>query len=620
MNNPADGIAVYFISTDTNSSQWLFIRKPLGEIRNWDEVWMKVPTCAYRREPSATIQEKPSLPCGGMEFSLFLIIPLLSAILCVAALYKLHRAISLLKRTGCDKQPTNAPIDGASSEHDAPSAPADSADSHEAAAPPQVEVEEQLPEDQGVAEAPPTEEPQNECDEWRRTIQSWGMPLNAPEVGDISAWETWFNRWIWNFKEKKPTTALPEPLSHTIYPATCIHGDTCTPCISDEEADSYLSGEYADELRCIANSKQEVARRFSAWAAKQPDGTSLLLHPAPDDTFWFIGDIHGNMDALIKSLAFIRQKLDATRKNTIVFLGDLIDRGDDSWGVVSIVQHLLLNSNNQLRIIFIRGNHDEGFAIRDDGSFKSRVSPSTSVDELEEMPDPTKATELAQAFLSLVRISPCMCEISCHRSGAPGNATILVTHGGVPHIDLHSEMCKAIFEKRPEEMEQPLLFGAPLMQGLASLVPNTLYNRIRKDFEWVRMRPDYFQKIVNTSDRTSSEIGFNDINRYRCLHYLLTGRVISFILYGHQHPSKGYQVYHYHPIYNPATKPHQVQCDYGILSICAMYPDSSDLTSVNRKLAITSWSSDKDSVEVFTLPTVGAEHMKEPADNDETEA
>lgn len=65
-----------------------------------------------------------------------------------------------------------------------------------------------------------------------------------------------------------------------------------------------------------------------------------------------IGDIHGRTDLLDALLAYIRAEGEGNR---VVFLGDLIDRGPDSRGVLDMVAaHLRENDGSHL----ILGNHD----------------------------------------------------------------------------------------------------------------------------------------------------------------------------------------------------------------------------------------------------------------------
>lgn len=67
---------------------------------------------------------------------------------------------------------------------------------------------------------------------------------------------------------------------------------------------------------------------------------------------WAIGDIHGRSDLLAAMLGAIARYDDAP---LVVFLGDLIDRGPDSCGVLDlIVSHL--QDHPQSRLIL--GNHD----------------------------------------------------------------------------------------------------------------------------------------------------------------------------------------------------------------------------------------------------------------------
>ena len=67
-----------------------------------------------------------------------------------------------------------------------------------------------------------------------------------------------------------------------------------------------------------------------------------------------IGDIHGCLD----ELRYLVEALPLARGDRLIFLGDYIDRGPDSSGVVSYLiqaqQHL--NENN---LVFLKGNHED---------------------------------------------------------------------------------------------------------------------------------------------------------------------------------------------------------------------------------------------------------------------
>ncbi len=71
-----------------------------------------------------------------------------------------------------------------------------------------------------------------------------------------------------------------------------------------------------------------------------------------------VGDIHGRLDLLDRLLAAVEEDLDRrpSRKAMLVFLGDLIDRGPDSRGVV---ERLRTYRHEVLRPYFLAGNHEE---------------------------------------------------------------------------------------------------------------------------------------------------------------------------------------------------------------------------------------------------------------------
>ncbi|HEX8846300.1 MAG TPA: metallophosphoesterase family protein [Pyrinomonadaceae bacterium] len=67
-----------------------------------------------------------------------------------------------------------------------------------------------------------------------------------------------------------------------------------------------------------------------------------------------VGDIHGRRSQLASLLNALPREEDS---DTLVFLGDLIDRGPDAPGVVADV--LEIRSANPERVIVLRGNHEQ---------------------------------------------------------------------------------------------------------------------------------------------------------------------------------------------------------------------------------------------------------------------
>lgn len=70
-----------------------------------------------------------------------------------------------------------------------------------------------------------------------------------------------------------------------------------------------------------------------------------------------VGDIHGNLQALNDILEQLRG--DAGRGDTVVFLGDYIDRGPDAKGCVDAI--LGFRRETSAEVVCLRGNHEEWF-------------------------------------------------------------------------------------------------------------------------------------------------------------------------------------------------------------------------------------------------------------------
>ena len=84
------------------------------------------------------------------------------------------------------------------------------------------------------------------------------------------------------------------------------------------------------------------------------------MHPGMIETTYAIGDIHGRLDLLDQLLSLI--ETDATERGTtakIVFTGDYVDRGADSFGVV---ERLIAGPRRQGdTFVCLKGNHDDLF-------------------------------------------------------------------------------------------------------------------------------------------------------------------------------------------------------------------------------------------------------------------
>lgn len=83
-----------------------------------------------------------------------------------------------------------------------------------------------------------------------------------------------------------------------------------------------------------------------------------------------VGDIHGRLDLLNELIDGIEadDKMRGSAQTQIIFLGDLIDRGPDSAGVIDRLVDLAEARGN---VRFILGNHEEVFLRSLDGDLES---------------------------------------------------------------------------------------------------------------------------------------------------------------------------------------------------------------------------------------------------------
>ena len=80
-----------------------------------------------------------------------------------------------------------------------------------------------------------------------------------------------------------------------------------------------------------------------------------------------IGDIHGCSGALRTLLAVI---FPDPKTDRLILLGDLFDRGPDSWGVFQIVKELADQFGD--RFVLLRGNHED-YLLQPKLSFQQKM-------------------------------------------------------------------------------------------------------------------------------------------------------------------------------------------------------------------------------------------------------
>lgn len=99
---------------------------------------------------------------------------------------------------------------------------------------------------------------------------------------------------------------------------------------------------------------EDAKKNWLAWL--RPKKAAPFCVPEGERVY-AVGDIHGRRDLLDKMLeAIAADAAGAARQNSIVFLGDYVDRGTDSKGVIDRLSSLALPG---WQTVFLRGNHDQ---------------------------------------------------------------------------------------------------------------------------------------------------------------------------------------------------------------------------------------------------------------------
>jgi serine/threonine protein phosphatase 1 len=91
------------------------------------------------------------------------------------------------------------------------------------------------------------------------------------------------------------------------------------------------------------------------WLKKPAPTTEPAPLPAPDPPVCVVGDLHGRLDLLEQMLDAIAAR-DGAGTARLVFVGDMIDRGPDSAGVLRRLHALQLE--NPARVTCLMGNHE----------------------------------------------------------------------------------------------------------------------------------------------------------------------------------------------------------------------------------------------------------------------
>lgn len=182
-----------------------------------------------------------------------------------------------------------------------------------------------------------------------------------------------------------------------------------------------------------------------------------LIQPLPEGPLDLIGDVHGELDALTSLLERLGVDVRAgTAERPLVFVGDLVDRGPDSPGVVALVRRLVqagvahvVLGNHELNLLLGKAREGNGWARDDaadsypirhgDGPPEHRPFPSAmaSADQVAGILDFFRQLPLALVREDLRVVHACWHPASLER--LPGSADVVELHRRFDR-DLHRDL------------------------------------------------------------------------------------------------------------------------------------------------------------------------------------
>lgn len=154
----------------------------------------------------------------------------------------------------------------------------------------------------------------------------------------------------------------------------------------------------------------------------------------PDAPLWAIGDVHGELNLLKKMLAML------PKESSIVLLGDYVDRGPDSAGVLRLLSQekdmlCLLGNHEEMLLQFLDTPEAAGSRWINHGGYETLVSfdvpvtPRMTPGQLRQCRD-TFATALGEELIAWLRNLP--------RAHLTGN--VLLTHAGAdPRAEVNAQ-------------------------------------------------------------------------------------------------------------------------------------------------------------------------------------
>ncbi len=273
----------------------------------------------------------------------------------------------------------------------------------------------------------------------------------------------------------------------------------------------------------------EIARRFIEWSKNRADGGGLLLPAQLNTEYYFVGDLHAQFDSLLGIICqAVAESALHGRHPHLILLGDCIDRGEDDFATVALIQDAIMGGLHQyFTVSYICGNHDFAVDVMPNGFFYSAVSPADTTNHLNALSKQGRGADaliLGKSIIELARTAPYMGELVW---GAAPQQSFIFAHACTPHTDMQQEL-------------QQWYAGCNINMPYTELPDHLLYP-CRDDFMRGMFHPQIDHAEPNRGFSATKQ-GTADMAAYTTLHHALTGRRIIGMFRGHDHVANGHRI------------------------------------------------------------------------------